>query len=291
MLILLSSLVTALTGVAPFAIPTPILFGGTLLYTLRTSGVDRRRRILAALLVVAGAGLAIGSAAVTARTGPESEIDSGVTGLLVVITRVAVGRRLLHHPVVNVSTVAGALCIYLLLGVFFAFFFGFISQMWIGPFFASTARPRAVDFIYFSLSTLTTLSYGDVVPRTDIARMLAVIAALFGQMYTVTVVALLVSSSAPSVAHSERCVLSGGSPVSVATTASGRSTGSRMALAMNRAASGTFSWSRLIDTSPRMPNSSHRGQRKYSARVTWRGCPPGVASRNVVRFTMDRSAR
>jgi hypothetical protein len=149
-LILLSSLVTALTGVAPFAIPTPILFGGTLLYTLRTSGVDRRRRILAALLVVAGAGLAIGSAAVTARTGPESEIDSGVTGLLVVITRVAVGRRLLHHPVVNVSTVAGALCIYLLLGVFFAFFFGFISQMWIGPFFASTARPRAVDFIYFS---------------------------------------------------------------------------------------------------------------------------------------------
>jgi hypothetical protein len=194
LLIVLSSLGAALTDVAPFPVPTPILFGGTLFYALRTSGVTPRLQTLVAVIVIGGVGLAIASALVTGRTGLRSEIDTGVTGLLALLTLFAVGRRLVHHPEVNVSTLTGALSIYLLVGLFFAFFFGFISLMWIGPFFTSTSRPTAVQFIYFSLSTLTTLSYGDFIPRTDLARMLAVIEALFGQTYLVTVVALLVSN-------------------------------------------------------------------------------------------------
>ena len=194
LLIVVSSLVAAVADIAPFPVPMPILFGGTLLYTLRVSAVAPRLQTLAVLAVIGGVGLAVGSAIVTGRTGPESAIDSGLALILVALTLLAVGRRLLRHHIVNVSTVTGALCIYLLVGLFFAFFFGFISRMWIGPFFTSSTRADAAEFIYFSFSTLTTLSYGDLVPQGDLSRMLAVTEALFGQMYLVTVVALLVSN-------------------------------------------------------------------------------------------------
>jgi hypothetical protein len=41
---------------------------------------------------------------------------------------------------------------------------------------------------------LTTVGYGDLAARGDVGRMLAVTEALLGQLYLVTVVALLVSN-------------------------------------------------------------------------------------------------
>jgi hypothetical protein len=82
----------------------------------------------------------------------------------------------------------------LLVGLFFAFLFRFTASVGLGPFFASTDRASDADYLYFSFSTLATLGYGDLVARTNLGRMLAVTEALFGQMYLVTVVALLVSN-------------------------------------------------------------------------------------------------
>jgi hypothetical protein len=193
-LIAISSLVSALGDLAPVPVPTPILFGATLIYTMRTSDVSRRLQTLAAALAIGGVGLAIVSAALTGRTGARSAIDSGVASLLVLLTLFGVGRRLVGHHEVSASTLAGALCIYLLVGLFFAFLFGWLSAMWIGPFFVSNARQDMEEFVYFSFSTLTTLSYGDLLPSTDIGHMLAVTEALFGQTYPATVIALLVSN-------------------------------------------------------------------------------------------------
>ena len=47
--------------------------------------------------------------------------------------------------------------------------------------------------LYFSFATLTTVGYGDVLTRSDLGHTLAVTEALVGQIYLVTVVALLVS--------------------------------------------------------------------------------------------------
>ena len=60
------------------------------------------------------------------------------------------------------------------------------------PFFVSTTHPTDVDYLYFSFSTLATVGFGDLVAGTNLGRMLAVTEALFGQMYLVTIVALLV---------------------------------------------------------------------------------------------------
>lgn len=48
------------------------------------------------------------------------------------------------------------------------------------------------EMVYFSLVTLATLGYGDIVPKTELARSLAVIEAVIGQFYMAALVALLV---------------------------------------------------------------------------------------------------
>jgi hypothetical protein len=195
LLIVLSILLMAATDVAPVGhITALILFGGILLFALHTSGVAPRLRKLASILVPAGVLLAIGSILVTWPPGAASGIEIGMAGVLVLITPFVIARRLIRHPAVSASTVAGALCIYLLVGLFFAFLCAFTTAVGLGPFFASPNRASDADYLYFSFSTLTTLGYGDLVARTNLGRMLAVTEALFGQMYLVTVVALLVSN-------------------------------------------------------------------------------------------------
>jgi hypothetical protein len=51
---------------------------------------------------------------------------------------------------------------------------------------------RLIHMLYFSFTTLTSVGYGDVVPRTNIARMLAVTEALVGQCYLLVMVSRLV---------------------------------------------------------------------------------------------------
>ena len=49
------------------------------------------------------------------------------------------------------------------------------------------------DFLYFSYVTQTTVGYGDFTARGDLGRALAVLEAVSGQLYLVTVIAVLVS--------------------------------------------------------------------------------------------------
>jgi voltage-gated potassium channel len=48
------------------------------------------------------------------------------------------------------------------------------------------------DVIYFSLVTIATLGYGDIVPATNAARTIATIEAVIGQFYVAVIVAVLV---------------------------------------------------------------------------------------------------
>jgi hypothetical protein len=61
-------------------------------------------------------------------------------------------------------------------------------------FLVSIANATTADYLYFSLITLTTVGYGDLVASTNLGRMLSATEGLTGQLYLVTVVALLVSN-------------------------------------------------------------------------------------------------
>src|SRR5436190_1152622 len=63
-----------------------------------------------------------------------------------------------------------------------------------GPFFAGGQAGNASDFQYFSFVTLTTVGYGDLTARSALGHTLAVLEALVGQIYLVTVVSLFVTN-------------------------------------------------------------------------------------------------
>jgi voltage-gated potassium channel Kch len=129
--------------------------------------------------------------------GGSSESVTGwffaVNVLLVGAAPVAIGRALYSRPVIDVRTVLGAICIYLLIGIMFAFLYASLDAITGPSFFVQTDTPGIQTFLYFSFVTQTTVGYGDYTAATDLGRTLATTEALLGQIYLVTVVAVLVS--------------------------------------------------------------------------------------------------
>ncbi len=85
-----------------------------------------------------------------------------------------------------------SLSAYLLAGIFFGSFYWVLEQIGPGTFQTSGAFTR-MSAIYFSFVTLATLGYGDIVPRTDVARGLAIVEGVGGQLFLAVLVARLVS--------------------------------------------------------------------------------------------------
>lgn len=93
------------------------------------------------------------------------------------------------------DTIAGSVCAYLLLGLAWAYIFALLAALnpdALKNFPAPRSSEDLGPFIYFSLITLTTLGYGDIVPATAPARALAAFEAVTGQLYLTVLVARLV---------------------------------------------------------------------------------------------------
>jgi hypothetical protein len=100
--------------------------------------------------------------------------------------------------------VLGALAIYLLIGLTYAYLYPIISAATNQPFFVQTTTPNAVDYVYFSYVTLTTVGFGDFTAATSVGRMVAVSEALTGQLYLVSAVALLVGNIGRTLVRGDR---------------------------------------------------------------------------------------
>mgnify|MGYP000453316971 CR=1 FL=1 len=97
---------------------------------------------------------------------------------------------------VNLHNIAGAACVYLLLGIIWALVYYFISIIMPGAFKGNISvdiQLQTNDFVYYSFVTLSTLGYGDILPVAATAKSLAYIEAIFGQFYLAILVASLVS--------------------------------------------------------------------------------------------------
>jgi hypothetical protein len=101
--------------------------------------------------------------------------------------------RVLHHRRVTHETVLGALCLYVLLGLLFAFVYLAVLELRDGPFFAQPGVHEQSEYVYFSFVTLTTLGFGDLSPDVGLPQALTVLEALLGQVFLVTLVARLVT--------------------------------------------------------------------------------------------------
>ena len=65
------------------------------------------------------------------------------------------------------------------------------------PGLAEGARPLGSDLVYYSLVTLTTLGYGDVLPVTPLARILAAAEAVLGALYIAVLIGRIASDLKP----------------------------------------------------------------------------------------------
>jgi voltage-gated potassium channel len=106
--------------------------------------------------------------------------------------RFALGAR-----VVDREHLYAALSAYLLAGLFFGVFYWVIEHTWSGSFAVLVEGVQGhfslAAAIYYSFVTLATLGYGDIVPRSEVARGLAILEAIVGQLYLAVLIARLMS--------------------------------------------------------------------------------------------------
>jgi hypothetical protein len=113
--------------------------------------------------------------------------------VLVLICPIIVLVRIFRHPIVNIETVLGAIDAYLLMAITFAGIYRFMNSV-DGPFFVQIRNPNGIKYLYFSFVTITTLGFGDLTPNRDSGRVAVSIEALLGQIFLVTIVAVLIAN-------------------------------------------------------------------------------------------------
>lgn len=168
--------------------------GAALIAALRATGVRPRRQRIASVIVVALLAVLGFLTLVEANAGvdlPDAAQADPLWLVLILAVPVIVIRRVAQHTVVGVRTVLGAIAAYLQIAVAYAALYQAVdvwSTEWLfgGPQSSST-------YMYVSLTTISTLGIGDVVPTTQLARLLLSSEAVLGQIFLVTVVAIVVS--------------------------------------------------------------------------------------------------
>jgi Ion channel len=104
---------------------------------------------------------------------------------------------------VSANTVLGAACVYILVGIVWAFVYLLVEDIAPGSFSVPEVKDavtsnysmnslRVLDFIYLSFVTISTLGYGDILPLSRMAKMLCIQETIFGQLYIACLVARLV---------------------------------------------------------------------------------------------------
>jgi len=122
--------------------------------------------------------------------------------VLVALQAAAMALRFsLRAKQVDSEHVYAALGAYLLFGVFFGVLFWTLYKLDPLALTVPSVDPGADltvgGAIYYSFVTLATVGYGDIVPRSDVARGLAVLEAVAGQLYLAAMVARLVGLYTP----------------------------------------------------------------------------------------------
>jgi len=223
--------VIALTLVAaPFSFDvlghTGALVLNLLLYAAGAFSVARNTRLLVASTI---AGMAAALLQIAIVWGGNRDVVLAVAFhvasiAFVTIVGAHVLSALLRTASVTGDTVLGGVTAYLLLGVLFAFLYSLAETVQPGSFTLPASMtqtgdvmtwiPTPIDseasesgelhLLYFSFTTMSTLGYGDIAPRSPIARSLSSVESVLGQLYLAIFIARLVSVARMQVGGKEK---------------------------------------------------------------------------------------
>ncbi len=106
--------------------------------------------------------------------------------------------QIAHSSKVTANVLSAALCLYLIIGLFWGTLYTFLYDLIPGAYSGALLDNMKVHslhiFNYFSFVTLTTLGYGDITPQIPGAASLCQLEAIVGQFFTAVVVAWLVGN-------------------------------------------------------------------------------------------------
>jgi hypothetical protein len=124
-------------------------------------------------------------------------IASSAAALFFVVLGSLILTRVFRSGVINIYRIYGAISVYLILGILWGDFYVLIYLLEPGAFYFDPAtqygEPPISELIYFSFTTLTTVGFGDIAPVHPMARSLATLEALVGQLYPAVLLARLVT--------------------------------------------------------------------------------------------------
>jgi len=190
--------------VSPFV--TPLRYGvlilniiGAAVLLSGTYAVSERRKLFVVTVIIAIAAVAINCATVF-LPGESLILLSNICFLgLLALFSVSILGDVLRAGRIDADKIYGAICVYLLVGFAWAFAYAILDQLQpasfsvpeesggVGEYVARVMRMR-----YFSFVTLTTVGFGDIIPRSLAARTFATLEAIMGQIYLAVLVARLV---------------------------------------------------------------------------------------------------
>jgi Ion channel len=158
--------------------------------TSRARRAVRRTRVAAAGLGTAALVIGVATGALSAEA---AFLASGLLAWAIPLALIGGLMRLVRERGVTLQAVAGALTIYLLVGLAFASIIGFVAHVDDAPYFTQGTDASQGDRVYFSFTVLTTTGFGDLTAATPVGHALAVVEMLLGQLYLVTVIGVMVS--------------------------------------------------------------------------------------------------
>lgn len=165
----------------------------TVAVALIAAGAPRRlRHVVGIALVIVVVVLAVVTSPLTPASTELSLRLARLVGLgLAVAVPVRIARDVARSRRITLDTVAAGLCVYLLLGLAFGYAHVLVSG-WIPGAYSTALTDQ--DAMYLSFVTLTTVGFGDVVPRLGPARAVTIVEGVMGQLYLVSVIAVLVGN-------------------------------------------------------------------------------------------------
>jgi hypothetical protein len=172
-----------------------LMQSATLAVALWTSGLGRAAVLPS--VVLAGMGVTVAVVQILSGGNTLAGVAGILNAVLLVTVGLVIGVGVFDQRTVNEQSILGAICIYLLIGMLFTFVYGAVAVLGSDDFFAQGTDGTPSLRLSFSYVTLATLGYGDYTPAGDLGHTLAIVEALLGQLYLVTVVAVIVGRLRP----------------------------------------------------------------------------------------------
>ena len=157
------------------------------------------RHPVAAVVILVATGVGLATATLGRSSPPLGLVARGAAIVALAVLGTIIADAVFGPGQVTWHRIQGGVALYLIVALLFAHLFGLMSAL-VPEAFSGVPLGRDAHsvfyrgrLLYFSLATLTTTGYGDIVPVHVAARSLATLEAVIGQLYPATLLARLVT--------------------------------------------------------------------------------------------------